>query len=193
MTSHPPLAYAFAISLPPADDARLRAWAAATPGATWDDYGGHVTLVRLAGSLAPDVVAARMREACAGAETFEAAFTRPIRQSYWDKPGLEIVMLVAEREADTAGVLHLRERLLTSLSALGLELAEGGPYVPHVTLTTGLPAAEAGVLESAAAGLDLRFTAREIMFWCGGETADPDAEADPPWRIIERLQLGRPG
>ena len=190
MTTSSDLGYAFDLSLPPVEDLRLRLWAEATPGATWDVSGGHVTLARFTGSRPPEQLVPAMRDACAGLWPIDAAFTMPSRQSYWDKPGLEIVMLVGEALTDVAGVLDLRESLIASMSPEGLALLEGGPYRPHVTLTTGLPPADAHRLEAAARHLDLRFTASELVFWCGSETPDPDAPADPSWRVIERLMLG---
>ena len=183
------LGYAFTLSLPPKDDERLKRWAEQTPGATWDLSGGHVTLARLTGSLPPEELVPRFHEACAGLTSFPAAFTRPVREDYWDKPGLQIVMLAAETEEDIAGVLALRERLLAKFLPEGLTLMEGGEYRPHVTLTIGLPEEDAQRLERLARPLDLRFTAHEVVYWSGGETASPDTPADPPWHPVERLLL----
>ena len=189
MTTPDALGYAFALSLSPAEDLRMRAWAEAMPGATWDPTGGHVTLARFTGSLPPEALVPAVREACAGVQPIPARFTLPARGPYWDKPGVEIVMLVSERPEDIAGVLDLRERLLAAVLPLGLPLLEGGSYRPHVTLTTGLPAEDASRLEAAARDLDLRFTSHEVVYWCGGETVDPDVSPDPPWRIVERVVL----
>jgi len=167
----------------------LRLWAEATPGASWDVTGGHVTLARFTGSQPPAQLVPTMRDACAGLGPVEAAFMQPSRRPYWDKPGLEIVMLLGKTLDDVAGVLSLRERLLTSMLPQGLSLLEGGLYRPHVTLTTGLPPEDALRLEASARHLDLRFTAHEVVFWCGGETTGLDATADPPWYVVERLLL----
>jgi hypothetical protein len=190
MTTTPnQLGYAFTLSLPPIEDRRLHAWADATPSASWDVSGGHVTLARFTGALAPETLVPRLHEACSGFGSFEAAFTKPCREDYWDKPGLEIVMLIGETQQDVARVLDLRARLLATFLPTGLTLMEGGEYVPHVTLTTGLPPEEALRLEKSAHTLDLRFTANEIVFWAGGEGTDDDTPADPPWRVVERLLL----
>jgi hypothetical protein len=189
MTTPDALGYAFALSLSPAEDSRMRAWAETTPGATWDTAGGHVTLARFTGSLPPEALIPAFREACAGVQPISARFTSPARGPYWDKPGVEIVMLVSERPEDIAGVMALRERLLAAILPMGLTLLEGGPYRPHVTLTTGLPPGEANRLEATARDLDLRFTGHEVVYWCGGETLDPDAAAEPPWRVIDRVLL----
>jgi 2'-5' RNA ligase len=184
------LGYAFALSLPSPEDARLRQWAHSTSGATWDEAGAHVTVARFTGSLPPAALLPAMHEACAGVGPVSARLRLAVREPYWDKPDAEIVMLVGAAPEDIAGVLGLRERLLTALLPLGVDLFEGGPYVPHVTLTTGLAVEEARRLESAAAELDLSFTANELVYWRGGETAEPDAPADPPWQVVERLLLG---
>jgi hypothetical protein len=128
-------------------------------------------------------------KACASLGAFDVCFNLPVREPYWDKPGLEIVMLAGERPGDVAGVIELRERLIANLAPLKLTLAESGPFQPHVTLTTGLPAGEALALEAAAAGLELRFTAREVVLWSGGETTEEDAAPDPPWHAVERVLL----
>lgn len=182
------IGYAFTISLPPSEDQELRRWTESTPGASWDMSGGHVTLARLTGSRPPQELVQVFQEACAGVGAFQVAFTEPVREGYWDKPGLEIVMLVGEKPEDVAKVLELRQRLLDAFLPAGLALMEGGEYVPHVTLTTGLPPEDAARLEGLATGIDLRFTVNEVVFWSGGESTG-DAPADPPWHIVERLLL----
>jgi hypothetical protein len=189
MTPSKALGYSFLIALPPAVDARLRRWTEATPGASWDVSGGHVTLARFTGTLAPSRLVPAFHEACAGMGAFDVCFSLPVREAYWDKPGLEIVMLSGDRPADVAGAVELRERLIASLAALTVGLMESGPFQPHITLTTGLPHDEALALEAAAAGLQLRFTAHEIVLWSGRETAEEDAPADPPWHAVERVLL----
>jgi hypothetical protein len=166
----------------------MRAWAETTPGATWDTAGGHVTLARFTGSLPPEALIPAFREACAGVQPISARFTSPARGPYWDKPGVEIVMLAGKEPDDVAGVLSLRERLLAAVLPEGVSLLEGGPYRPHVTLTTGLPSEDARRLEAEARDLDLRFTAYEVVFWSGGENPD-DGAAAPPWRVVERVLL----
>lgn len=189
MTIPGQLGYAFALSLPPAEDTQLRAWAESTPGASWDASGSHITLLRLTGSLPPEKLVPVLHNTCSNIAPFQAAFTKPAREPYWDKPGLEIVMLVGETDEDVAGVFSVRERLMASMLPEGLSVVEAGRFVPHITLTTGLPEAEALRLESAARGLDLRFTVDELVFWCGGETPDPERPADPPWFLVERVAL----
>jgi hypothetical protein len=183
------LGYSFLIALPPAVDERLRAWTTTAPGASWDVSGGHVTLARFTGDLPPEALAPAFRAACQGLGSFEAGFCAAVREPYWDKPGLEIVMLVGETPEDVAGVLELRNRLLAALAPLDVTLLESGDYLPHITLTTGLPPHEALALESAASTLDLRFTAREIHMWSGAETEDPSEVAEPPWHPVERAIL----
>jgi hypothetical protein len=192
MTTPDALGYAFALSLPPADDRRLRLWAEATPGATFDAAGGHVTLARFTGSVPPGALLPALREACESVPPVAGRFNLPSREPYWDKAGTEIVMLVGERPEDVGGVLDLRERLLAAVLPLGVSLAEGGPYRPHVTLTTGLAPQEALRLEAAAGSLDLRFTSHEVVYWCGGETLDPEAVPEPPWQVVERVLLQPP-
>ena len=189
MTTPKDYGYAFALSLPPTEDQHLRRWAESTDGASWDMSGGHVTLARFTGTLSPEALIPLFAQACAGFDPFDAAFPTPRREEYWDKPGLEIVMLVGETDQDIAGVLALRERLLATFLPTGLSLMEAGDYNPHVTLTTGLPPEKAHLLEKEARALNLRFTASEIVFWAGGETIGVDEAADPPWRVIERLLL----
>jgi hypothetical protein len=183
------LGYSFLIALPAAVDERLREWTAATPGASWDVSGGHVTLARFTGYLAPVELGRAFRDACQGMGAFEVGFCKAAREPYWDKPGLEIVMLVGETPEDVAGVLELRRRLLSGLSSLDVALLESGDYLPHITLTTGLPAQEALSLEASASALDLRFTAREVVMWSGGETVEDAVPADPPWHPVEHVML----
>jgi hypothetical protein len=184
------LGYSFLIALPPAVDLILRRWTATTPGATWDASGGHVTVARFTGDLSPADLVPALQAACEGLASFPIAFCAPAREAYWDKPGLEIVMLVGGNAQDVAGVFNLREHLLASLSPVDVELLESGAFLPHITLTTGLPHEEAMALETAAAGLDLRFTAREVVLWSGGETSEDSEEAEPPWRPIQSVLLG---
>ena len=189
MTAGNALGYSFALSLPAEEDRRLREWAERTAGATWDEAGAHVTLARFTGSVAPETLLPAMRQACFSLGAFEARFSKAVRAPYWDKPDAEIVMLVGEQPDDVSGILALRERLMAAVLPLGVTLFEGGPYVPHVTLTTGLAVEEALRLESAAGELDLRFRAQEVVYWCGGETEEVDAPADPAWYVVERLLL----
>lgn len=176
--------YAFAIALPPETDAVLRRWTESTPGASYDAAGGHVTVARCKGDLEPEALLEPFESACRQVRPFEVTLCRTARGPYWDKPGLEIVMLVGGRPEDVQGVLTLRERVLAAVGPLGVRLAEGEAFVPHLTLTTGLAAREALELEAAAEGLALRFTASEVMYWSGGEEGAP-----PAWRQVRRVRL----
>ena len=119
-----------------------------------------MTLARFTGTVAPDALMPLFHEACRGFGPLDAAFTQPTREDYWDKPGLEIVMLVGAAPGDVAKVVELRERLLATFLPTGIELMEGGEYRPHVTLTTGLTPEDALRLEAAAQSIALRFTAQ---------------------------------
>jgi 2'-5' RNA ligase superfamily protein len=186
--------YAFVIAVPPRANRELRRWTAVTPGASWDASGGHITLARFTGHLQPEALASAFLAVCAGLEAFDVRLCTPRRAPYWDKPGLDIVMLTGAEPDDTAGVRGLRERLLGAMLPLGVRLMEGGDaYLPHITLTTGLPSDEAKALERAATQLELRFTAQEVVYWSGGEAAEDHAPADPPWHVVERIVLSPKG
>jgi hypothetical protein len=191
MTGPSRFGYAFVIALPPQANRELRRWAAATPGASWDASGGHVTLARLTGDVLPRSLVPRFVEACGGYQAFEVKLCVPVREPYWDKPGLEIVMLAGSGHDDVSGLFDLRRRLVASMPGRVHLLEGGASYLPHITLTTGLSPRKARALERAASGLELRFTAHEVVYWSGAETAEESAAADLPWRVIHRLTLPR--
>lgn len=179
--------YAFTLPLPADLDARLRRWTEDAPGATWDEAGGHITLLRLAGPPALEAVKGALEAACAERNPFPIRLAQVVRAPYWEKPGLEIVMLTGAAPADTAGVQALRDELIQALADHALRLYEAGEFRPHVTLTTGAPKEAAQELEMAARELDLTFTAQEVMLWA---RTGPEPAQD--WHVVERRPLGAP-
>jgi 2'-5' RNA ligase len=174
--------YAVALFLPPAAELEMHHWALHAPGATWDRAGGHITVLRVAGEVAEGRVVEAFEWVCGDTGQMPVRLCTAVREPYWGKPGLEIVMLTGERPEDTASIASFRERLLGAFEGLGLSLAEEGRFVPHVTLTQGLPADEAGVLVEAASGMRLEFLAESAVLWTDGGTGT--------WRLVGTRRFG---
>ncbi len=108
-------------------------------------------------SAAPQqLIAQRIRHACGSVRPFRLHLTDIQVSDFWGKPDLRIVML-ADSNGSSSGVHRLRTRALESLGDTDLELIEGGPLVPHLTLTTGVPTLDAARLCEAAATLNIEF------------------------------------
>ena len=159
--------YSAAILLPAAVDEPLRHWSLAQEGGTWPSWGGHITVLAGFTTLTDlDRMQQAMGRSGAGFQPFTLRLNRAVRDSYWGRPGLETVMLTPDPESSGAAALRaLRELLNASLASLVRDLCpdlNGKPYLPHVTLTTGLRPREAAKLAEAAAQLDCEFIANEL-------------------------------
>jgi 2'-5' RNA ligase len=186
--------FAVAIMLPQHIDERMRRWSTQAPGSTWDASGGHVTVTAFHTASSPDVVAAEMAGVCSGIRPFSAHFAAVEIGPYWGKPGLNIVMLVEGEEGPGArGVVRLRQRLNDGLAKRldDFELRdEGGDYVPHVTLTTGVPEAETEALADATRAVEIDFVVSEVALWHESFPAGPST---PYWSLFRTIALGSEG
>ncbi len=63
---------------------------------------------------------------------------------------------------------------------------EGGEYVPHITLTTGLSEAETEALVQAASALDIDFTVEEVALW---HESFREGSEEPYWYLFRSIHL----
>ena len=182
--------YAVAIMLPQAIDDRMLRWSLDAPGATWDTSGGHITVTAFHTVAEPEEVSAELAEVCRAVRPFRAHFAGAEASPYWGRAGLSIVMLVEAEEAAELNRVHSLRRALNQALAQRLEAfqvrEEAGDYVPHVTLTTGLPESESGALVVAARSLDIDFTVEEVALW---HESFPDGPAEPYWYLVRNAAL----
>jgi hypothetical protein len=171
---------------------------AATPGATWPDEGGHVTVL-------PPVVPIRGLEAveaaiagvCAAWAPFGLELSRLVRAPHLARPHVHTVLLAEPAATGRPGPLRgLRRALASALRPVASDPSPAytrSRYLPHITLTLGVAEPEAARLAGAAeaAGLQAVFVVealwlrayagpildptRSRRFWLGCREGPPDA------------------
>jgi 2'-5' RNA ligase len=138
------------ILLPEAIDRRFARRVAELEGASWPEWGGHITLMP---SFVPQIpveeVLARVTVVCLETEPFLLHLAEPSAHPDTTRPGYQAVFLTIPEDADP-GDYHrlqtLRDRLMAALAdaceIIRPELAEQ-PFMPHVTLALSLSENEA--------------------------------------------------
>jgi hypothetical protein len=162
--------YSLQIPLPDEIDRAFRRWVAATPGATWPEEGGHVTVL-------PPVVPLRGLEpleaaiagVCADWRPFRLELSRLVRAPHLAHPPLHTVLLAEPAAAARRSQLHgLRRALLSALRPVARDLSPAytrRPYRPHITLTLGVDRSAAAGLAEAAAAAGLRAVLAVDALW----------------------------
>jgi len=156
--------------LPPAVDERLRSWSKRTPGATWPRWGGHVTILNrfaVDGELEP--VVHEIERVSGSFGPFAIRFDRVVCDRHWLDPDLTAVFLTSSSD-DEHGyrtLVDLHDRVSAALTPIIRHIqpeTSQRAYVPHLSLTTGLPESDCARLEDAAqaSGLEVEFPAENI-------------------------------
>ncbi|MGH2586017.1 MAG: 2'-5' RNA ligase family protein [Dehalococcoidia bacterium] len=187
-------AYSLQVLLPDELDGQLRRWATAQPRGTWPTWGGHLSLLAdFETALDPIVLAVRLERVCRRFHPFEIHLPRVVLDDYWGRPGFKIVMLMPAGRS-TGGCSRLCRLRISAARALGLdssylwEEAAGHRFTPHLSLTWGVPVAEAVALVEAA-----RIDAPTVRFnvdaiWLLGSVVTTH-----PTQIVRRIQRFRLG
>jgi 2'-5' RNA ligase len=176
--------FSLSILLPPSIEDALSRWSEQTPGATLDPQASHVTLLNFESGQDEERLLQRVRAACRGISSFRLVLDQAVHEPYLGKPGLDIVMLVPSAHSPGRdAVLALRERLRAALSDVidaDMTVPEDGEFLPHLTMTAGLPAEAATVLCIEAEKLRIAFEVREVSAW---------SNAGGAWRLLETQPL----
>lgn len=138
------------ILLPEATDRRFARRIAALEGASWPDWGGHITLVpNFVPRVPPSAVTKRVTTICRETEPFKVHLAEPSAHPDPTRPGYLAVFLTVPEDAYTEDhhrLLELRERLMAAVADarefIRPELLDQ-PFMPHVTLALSLSENEA--------------------------------------------------
>lgn len=150
-----PHMYTLQILLPEPVQEQLRDFTARTPGATLPAEGAHITLLNAFSPVRPRApIRARTAVVCAEFQPFAVRLNRVLSGSHWRRPNLFGVFLMGNGMTDGVRTLiRLQSELRNSLALFKRDLhpeVSLRPYKPHVSLTWGIPPAEAVQLAQAA-------------------------------------------
>ena len=171
---HPPdsssASYSLEIPLPPDVDEKLHTWAKRTPGATWPKWGGHITILnRFAVEGELEQVLRKIELVSSSFNPFVIRFDRVVCDRHWLDPDLTAVFLTSSPNDDQGHrvLLDFRDAVCAALAPLKRDIhpeTSEEAYVPHLSLTSGLPEPDAARLADAAraSGLKVEFTAENI-------------------------------
>ncbi len=188
--------YTVEIPLSPDVENRFRRWVERTPGATWPKWGGHITILD---SFVPrrgiEPVVGVIEPVCTNYAPFEIRFDSVMCDAYWVEPHLRTVLMVSSSH-DEDGCralvdLHrsFRKELARVASDVRPEVSDR-PYVPHLSLTAGIPQPAALELMEAAraARLKVEFVVRKISLLEFVEGTEGEKDA----RLVRSFELTEP-
>lgn len=165
-----PTEYSLEILLPDDIEERFRRWISRVPGATWPRWGGHITVLNgfiPARGLEPIVQEIQRR--CAAARPIPVHLSEVVSDRHWRDPELNAVLLVSGSPDDEEllSLIRVHDSLREGLGPLKRDAQpeiSNRPYVPHLSLTRGLPEPEASrLVEMARASrLEVEFTVENI-------------------------------
>lgn len=178
------------ILLPEAIDRRFARRVADLVGASWPEWGGHITLVPpFAPKIDQAAVLARVATVCEQTDPFTLHLAEPTAHPDSTRPGYQAVFLtVPDAEADDyRRLVALRERLLAALEGVREDIQpeiSAQPFLPHVTLALSLGEDEAMrlVRDLRADGIQAEFRVGELWaltFPREGSDAKPERTAIP--------------
>jgi hypothetical protein len=162
--------YSLEIPMPEHIEREFRGWIKDVPGATWPRWGGHITVLnRFVPTRGLEPLVQAVQRMCAAHPPFLIHLDEVVSDRHWRDPRLNAVMLVScqRDEEGCRALVRLRESLRAELEPLKRdvhpELSARG-YVPHLSLTLGVPELDAArLLEMArASGLEVEFTVENI-------------------------------
>lgn len=155
--------YSLQILLPGELDSQMREWCRRSPGATWPDWGGHITLLPTFRPLRPmSALEEAIRRVTSKYGMFRVRLSDVWCRPHLVKPGSCIVFVTAHRR-DPAELWDMQAELAAAVGPLvNPEWVRlwGEPFRPHISLTTGLSRRQAEDLLRAACDDHL-----EVTFW----------------------------
>jgi hypothetical protein len=162
--------YSLEIPLPEHIEREFRAGISGVPGATWPRWGGHITVLnRFVPTGGLDPVVQVVQRVCAARRPFLIHLDEVLSDRHWRDPRLNAVMLVSglRDEEGYRALAKLHNDLEAELALLKQDVhpeLSGRGYVPHLSLTLGVPEPDAArLLEMArASGLEVEFTVENI-------------------------------
>ncbi len=165
-----PHVYTLQILLPDPVQEQLRQFAARTPGATLPTAGAHVTLVSAFSPVRPRApIRARTAMVCAQFQPFPVRLNRVLSGTHWRRPNLNGVFLMGNGMTEGIRTLvRLQSELRNGLALFKRDLhpeVSQRPYRPHVSLTWGIPPAQAVKLAQAARAAHLQFEFTVDKVW----------------------------
>lgn len=152
--------------MPPAIDERLHNWAKRVPGATWPKWGGHVTILnRFAVDGALEPVTHEIERVSGSFDPFVIRFDRVVCDAHWLDPDLTAVFLTnaSPDEKGYRTLVALHDSVSAALAPIIRHMhpeASRRAYVPHLSLTSGLPEPDCARLADAAQAFDLKLEFR---------------------------------
>ncbi len=165
--------YTVLILPPDAIEDRIRTWVEPTPGASLPSWGAHITLLNaFSPTQGLEAVQATMQQVCARFQPFTIRLDRIVSRTHLVRPHLHAVFLATSpSENGHLELVRLQTELEVALAPLKRDLSQKiafPDYNPHLSLTWGLPAAEADHLVEAAqrAHLEAEFLVDKIWLLC---------------------------
>jgi 2'-5' RNA ligase len=157
--------FSIQILLPEAVERRFQRWATRTPGASWPQWGGHITLLPPFTATADRAaIEQRMTQICANYQPFTVNLSQLVAMQDWTRPHYQAVFLTFDSEPENgqARLLCLQRDLDAALRPLRNDLlpeVSQKLYWPHITLALGLADTEASLLVNSmrADGLSAQF------------------------------------
>jgi hypothetical protein len=177
--------YGLAVMLPEREEEALRQWTRHTPGSSYDTLGSHISLLTFHADVTPSELSFCLRRTTSSFAPFAISLCHVKEERYWGMPDRQIVMLTPD-DSSMNMLSGIRQRLLSTLSAElpGFHQEDiPGPFLPHLTLTTGLDQPSASTLAQHAAELRIDFLVQSISVWSRNHCG-----ADRTW-FVEALPL----
>lgn len=141
--------YSLQVLLPDALNRAISNWAAKTPGASWPEAGGHVTLApRFVASCDTAELEARLAAVCAEVAPFDLRLGSPAVVPDLTRPAYHALFLTpgADTDVGIAEILYLRRAVDRALEPVRTWLhpeLDRPPFLPHITLAMGIAESEA--------------------------------------------------
>ncbi len=185
--------YTVLIFPPDALEDEIRAWVEPTPGASLPEWGAHTTLLNaFSPTQGLDAVRATIEQVSARFEPFSIQLDQVVSHTHLARPHLQAVFLVSNpSEKGHLELIRLQNELEVALAPLKRDLGQKiafPNYNPHLSLTWGLPPAEADHLVEAAqrANLHVEFMVDKIWLLC----FSPSLSAPTQVERVRAFRLG---
>ena len=160
--------YSLQILLPASVEEAFRQWSVQV-NTTWPQWGGHITLLSRFKSRQPDmnlqpILTPFIQEICRRYEPFFLRFETIKIDEHFVRQGLQTVLLVGEPESSSVETLSDIQRDLVKKLTPHIQFCYPQvalqTFIPHLSLTLGLPVQEADQLAEQARLSDLNLNFR---------------------------------